>query len=338
MCRKSLTRRTLGLTLIEALVVMGIVGILAAIAIPAVMHARQSAWRTQCANHLRQIGLGLTNYESVHGVFPPSSLASVQENQSTVWGTHVLLLPYIEQENLHDQINLRIGLQSPAGENLTAMGGTPSLYLCPADFTPRDNVDAGRTASAFHNYSFNVGNGFTVDDPDTVFTDTTAIRPNGLFLRPPVRTADVTDGLARTAAASERVHGQQVVDVDMSMKAELWHPRLDTTYSMILEVPTPHNAYETCRNLDGPRGGLPNNDNWLYDLGYTHQSTPNRTSCWPSGPLSGWDGSLTASSRHAGGVNVAFADGRVDFVGEAVDLEVWRAAATRDGGETIKGL
>ena len=59
--------RSRGFTLIELLVVIAIIAVLIALLLPAVQAAREAARRAQCINNLKQLGLGLHNYHSVHG-------------------------------------------------------------------------------------------------------------------------------------------------------------------------------------------------------------------------------------------------------------------------------
>ena len=97
-----------GFTLVELLVVIAIIGVLVALLLPAVQSAREAARRTQCQNHLKQIGLACLNHESTHGFFPSNGWGfrwmgdpdrGFGEKQPGGW--IYSLLPYLEQTSVH---------------------------------------------------------------------------------------------------------------------------------------------------------------------------------------------------------------------------------------------
>jgi prepilin-type N-terminal cleavage/methylation domain-containing protein len=93
--------RPAGFTLVELLVVIAIIGILVGLLLPAVQMIRESARRTQCLNNLKQLGLAVQNFESSMRRIPASRGA----DGFLTWP--VALMPWVEQQALQDQFDLR---------------------------------------------------------------------------------------------------------------------------------------------------------------------------------------------------------------------------------------
>lgn len=98
-----------GFTLIELLVVIAIIAVLIALLLPAVQQAREAARRSQCRNHLKQLGLAYHNYHDTHGRLPPSCVAKTNgtnQNQVRSWGYQAMLFPYLELTALYNAIGV----------------------------------------------------------------------------------------------------------------------------------------------------------------------------------------------------------------------------------------
>jgi prepilin-type N-terminal cleavage/methylation domain-containing protein len=118
-----------GFTLIELLVVIAIIAILISLLLPAVQQARAAARRTQCRDHLKQIGIALHNYHDTYTVLPMGT-------NFAIYGPFTAILPYIEQTNLQNLYNFDLSYADP--ENAEAINQRVPLYLCPDMEIPRD--------------------------------------------------------------------------------------------------------------------------------------------------------------------------------------------------------
>ncbi len=124
-------RPTAGFTLIEVLVVIGIVSLLMLLLVPAVQNARQAARRLQCASNLRQIGLGLSQYITVEGQLPAGDLPNPGGEFVARRSGFVAILPHIEGQAIFNGFNVTEDMNAIA--NLTSELARPALFVCPAD-------------------------------------------------------------------------------------------------------------------------------------------------------------------------------------------------------------
>ncbi|MBV9126387.1 MAG: DUF1559 domain-containing protein [Planctomycetes bacterium] len=121
-----------GFTLVELLVVIGIIAVLVALLLPAVQKVREAANRTKCINNVRQLGLATHSCQDVYGYLPRQGSPWPKNGTYPKVSVFFALLPYLEEQNLYNR--LPPGTASEAW-NTDPTITTPKVFLCPSDYS-----------------------------------------------------------------------------------------------------------------------------------------------------------------------------------------------------------
>jgi prepilin-type N-terminal cleavage/methylation domain-containing protein/prepilin-type processing-associated H-X9-DG protein len=328
-----------GFTLIELLVVIAIIAVLIALLLPAVQAAREAARRMQCTNNLKQLGLGLHNYEGLAGALPPSCVLSGSGTKVSTWlgwSVHGRLLPLLEQGPMFNAINFNYSGESAI--NLTVSTQQVALFICPSEADPSPIPGESGVVGT---YGFLMGDWFVWGGlPGPV--NRSAFAPNASR-----RLADFRDGLSQTLVASEGKAKQPLLR-DCGGLAKINQPETVPPPDADPQAVAPEYDGGACQFNYGHSEW---SDGEVHQTGLTTAWTPNRrTPGYAANPQRDLDlvgqrekkggptyAAITARSYHPGGVNALMADGSVRFVKEGISGPTWRALGTIAGGEVVSG-
>jgi len=144
-------------TLVELLVVIAIIGVLVALLLPAVQMARESARRTQCSNHLKQLGLAAQNFNDVRGWLPPTRVSNDSTSTTQNWLTWaVIMLPYVEQQNYYTQWDVTKAYElHPAQVTRQSV----PVYFCPSRRKPSAAYSSDKPSGGLSDFAACGGRG-----------------------------------------------------------------------------------------------------------------------------------------------------------------------------------
>jgi prepilin-type N-terminal cleavage/methylation domain-containing protein/prepilin-type processing-associated H-X9-DG protein len=328
-----------GFTLVELLVVIAIIGMLVAILLPAIQHAREAARRTQCANNLKQVALAALNYESARKKLPPSGTAEIRTEMpqnvevfnpygGNQYSWIVTLLPYLEQAPLAQRFDL--------SKKVFAQTSNPQAVTIPSLRCPSDTAAPAAFQQGYaFNKPFAKGNYAAYTSP---FHVDLQLLYRGALVAGGQAIAAIDDGASGALAFAEIRTLDHSADYrgawalpwsGASLLAFDMHPQdwsaahgaaLGNDYHAETNAPYLPNP-DSLGKTQTPNNQGPNADTIKLCGGELQaEAAEAQMPCRVDASV-GLRGDMSAAPRslHSGGVNVAFLDGHVVFFSEEVD-------------------
>jgi prepilin-type N-terminal cleavage/methylation domain-containing protein len=324
-------QRRRAFTLIELLVVIAIIAILVALLLPAVQQVREAARKSQCQDHLHNLGIAIHNYESNFKMLPQASSTNggnvpLPGCAAWVFGTGLSwrykILPQIEQKPLYDQIDPSIHGHQTCGVMITIpntiYNNVIDVFVCPSDPTPI-NVVANRAGTNYAAASRARADRSHGELPTGPAMD---VRDLGALTRGGITMAGFADGTSNTILIGEVFRGKSFWRCNGGTP---WVPGSCTAADHSRQ--RCHNWLESTAYCQVNAGvirdtTLPvNQANPLQLRGvFPINGTINDQVSWVDPVDGGNVGGRPMSSAHAGGVQACMGDAKVRFISENVDM------------------
>ncbi len=324
-----------GFTLVELLVVIAIIGILISILLPAVQAAREAARKTSCRNNLKQISLAVHQYQIAHRVYPPSFLTWKDNLQRGSWSVQARLLPFLEQGNAYDLVDLQTDWHSQLDSGVPYM--KVPTFLCPSEPYQSFRVKNNQPYVQPLSYGVNMGSWF-------IYDPVSRQSGNGVFkVNRQIKPGWVRDGLSNTLCVAEvktytsylrnsPLNDETIPEstdhfLGFSGDLKLGQSISDNTgHTVWCDGRVHHTGFTT---TFPPNSKVPFEDSGrMYDIDFNSQqegrSLETKTFA-----------SVTSRSHHTGIVNIARMDGSVGAINDRISQNVWRAMGTARGGEVV---
>ena len=319
------TSRRKGFTLIELLVVIAIIAILIALLLPAVQQAREAARRTQCKNHLKQIGLGFHNYHDVYvNYFPSATITYSSGWNHSHW---VAMMAQMDQAPVFNNFyfygnnfgDICRGTTDGPRSDVWVAGMNLGWIQCPSSGVNRFANRCLATAHQIPHYYPISGANTTVLWQDTGSLQERCTTGQGDFSNrgminklQQTGIKDCIDGTANTLLIGEQSH----FIFDLSGGNPQWRA-----------------------SNDGWGWTMGNTgDSWTY--GMTIKYPPNTKGIWGVCGVNhsgGWERriNIPMTSAHAGGAHALLVDGTVRFVNNSVDINTLTYLSCRNEGRVV---